>query len=50
MFDGDNIIVEKHIQAFENFAYFFEIEYDDVSMRIFSQSLQGDAKVWFRHL
>jgi hypothetical protein len=49
MFD-ENITAEKHDQAFENFAYFFEIEHDDVSMRIFSQSLQGYAKVWFRHL
>ena len=50
IFDGENITAEKHIQAFRHFAYFFEIEHDDVSMRIFSQSLQGDAKVWLRHL
>ena len=35
MFDGENITTEKHVQAFENFAYFFEIEHDDVCMRAF---------------
>ena len=50
MFDGENLTAEGHIQAFEHFADFFEIEHDDVSMRDFSQSLQGDAKAWFRHL
>ena len=49
MFDGENITAEKHIQSHEHFAYFFEIEHDDVSMRIFSQSLQGVSKVLFRH-
>jgi hypothetical protein len=52
LFDGEpgNPTTEKHIHAFEHFAYFFEIEHDDVCMRAFSQSLQGDAKKWFRHL
>ena len=50
MFDGENLTAEKHIQAFEHFADFFEIQHDDVSMIIFSHPLQGDAKAWFRHL
>jgi len=50
MFAGDNLTAEKHIHAFEHFVDFFEIEHDDVSMRAFSQSLQGDAKIWFMHL
>jgi hypothetical protein len=51
-FDGelDGHSTEKHIQVFEHFIDLFEIEHDDVSMRAFSQSLQGDAKAWFRHL
>ena len=36
MFDGESITTEKHIQALEHVAYFFEIEHDDVFMRIFS--------------
>ena len=50
MFYGENITAEKHIQAFEHFVDFFEIQHDDVYMRIFSQSLQGDSKAWFKHL
>ena len=50
MFDGENHTVEKHIQAFEHFADFIEIKHDDVFMRVFSQTLQGDAKAWFRLL
>jgi hypothetical protein len=51
-FDGelDGKSAEKHIQVFEHFIELFEIEHDDVSMRAFSQSLQGDAKAWFTHL
>jgi hypothetical protein len=52
MFNGEleKISSEKHVQVFENFAYFFEIDHDDVLMRDFSQSLQGEIKDWFRHL
>jgi hypothetical protein len=50
-FDGelDGHSTVKHIQIFENFIDIFEIEHDDVSMRAFSQSLQGDAKALFIH-
>jgi hypothetical protein len=46
----DGKSVEKHIQVLDNFIERFEIEHDDVPMRAFSQSLQGDAKAWFIHL
>jgi hypothetical protein len=46
----DGHSTEKHIQIFEHFIDIFYIERDDVSMRAFSQSLQGDAKAWFIHL
>ena len=51
-FDGESedLIAEKHLQAFEYFLDLFEIEHDDVCIRAFSQSLQGDVKKWFRHL
>ena len=38
------LTTEKHLQAFEHFFDLFEIEHDDVCMRDFAQSLQGDAK------
>ena len=51
-FDGDskNLIAEKHVQTFEHFSDLFEIEHDDVYMQDFTLSLQGDAKIWFKHL
>jgi hypothetical protein len=42
--------VENHIQDFEHFNDLFEIEYEDVLMRSFSQSLQGEVKEWYKHL
>ena len=36
---------EKHLQAFEHFSGLFEREHDDVCMRDFTQSLQGNAKI-----
>ena len=44
MFDGKNLTAKKHIHAFEHFTNQFEIEHNDVYIRDFSQSLQGDAK------
>jgi hypothetical protein len=46
--DGHSI--EKHVKVFEHFIDLFDIEHDELSIRAFSQSLQGDAKSWFRHL
>ena len=45
-FDGESedLTVEKHLQAFKYFSDLFETEHEDVCMRDFSQSLQGDAK------
>jgi hypothetical protein len=41
VFDGepDILTAEKHVQDFEHFAYLFEIDYDDVLVREFSQSI-----------
>jgi hypothetical protein len=50
MFDGESLTAKKYIQAFEHFTDIFEIEHVDIYMRTFSQSFQGDAKEWFRHL
>jgi hypothetical protein len=52
VFDGEtnDITTEKHIQDFEHFIDFLEIDHDDVCMRAFSQSLKGDTKDWFKHL
>jgi hypothetical protein len=51
-FDGENgkITVEKHIQNLEYFLDLYEVEDDDVCIRMFSLSLQGKVKNWFRNL
>jgi hypothetical protein len=51
-FDGEdcNISTEKHIQNFENFSDLFEVEKDDVCIRIFSLSLQNKSKKWYKDL
>ena len=51
-FDGEikNLTAEKNLQAFEHFLDIFEVGHVDVCMRVFSLSLQGYAKEWFKHL
>jgi hypothetical protein len=51
-FDGENgkITAEKHIQNLEDFLDLYEVEDDDVCIRIFALSLQGKVKNWFRNL
>jgi hypothetical protein len=50
-FSGEDLITpERHLEAFEIFVDQFDIVHDDVSMRLFSQSLCGDVYVWFRCL
>jgi hypothetical protein len=51
-FDGENgkITVEKHIQNLEDFLDLYEVEDDDVYIRMFALSLQGKVKDWFKNL
>jgi hypothetical protein len=51
-FDGENanITAEKHIQSLEDFLDLFEVEEDDVCIRMFALSLGGKVKDWFRNL
>jgi hypothetical protein len=49
-FDGENVKItaEKHIQSLEDFLDLFEVEDDDVCIRMFSLSLQGKVKIGLR--
>ena len=51
-FDGEYeyLTAEGHLQSFKYFLDLFDIEHDDVRMRVFSQSLQGNVKKWFKQL
>jgi hypothetical protein len=51
-FDGENVKIttEKNIQSLEDFLDLFEVEDDDVNIKMFSLSLQGKANTWFKNL
>jgi hypothetical protein len=48
-FNGEGeVIVEEHLKSFYSFADNLNVEHADVSMRLFVQSLDGEATKWFR--
>jgi len=51
-FDGEckNVNAEKHVQNFESFLDLFEVDEEDVSIRLFALSLQAKVKSWFKTL
>lgn len=46
----DEITVEKHVPTFCAFAENINVKYLDVVMRLFFQSLDGEARKWFKML
>jgi len=46
----ENIIAEQHLVAFYSYADNLNIENEDVWMRFFVQSLDGEVRKWFRGL
>jgi hypothetical protein len=50
-FNGDgSVSAEEHLSSFYSFADNFNVEHVDVWMRLFVQSLNGEARKWFRSL
>jgi hypothetical protein len=50
-FDGDKTrSAEEHMSAFHDFTDDQFVEHDDVFMRLFVQTLEGDVRKWFREL
>jgi len=50
-FDGENgVTAQKHIQAFEDYLNIFEVEDEDVSIRLFALSFQSEVRTWFKAL
>jgi hypothetical protein len=45
--NGGETTVEEHLTAFYSFADNFQVDYDDVWMKIFVQSLDGEVRKWF---
>jgi len=46
----EGVLAEKHLESFYSYADNLDISEDDVWMRIFIQSLDGEARKWFREL
>jgi hypothetical protein len=46
----EDIIVEEHLSAFYSYANNLNIENEDVWLRDFVQSLDGESRKWFRGL
>ena len=50
-FNGeDHITTEEHMDDFEWFTALFEIMHEYVFMRTFSQSLDGNTRLWFKSM
>ena len=47
--EHDNITAERHVLNFESFLDLFEVDEEDVSIRLFALSLQGKVKSWFKN-
>jgi len=45
-----NVNAEQHVQNFESFLDLFEVDEEDVSIRLFALSLQAKVKSWFKAL
>jgi hypothetical protein len=49
IFNGEgSVTVEEHLSSFYSFANNFNVEHADVWMRLFVQSLYGEARKWFK--
>jgi hypothetical protein len=46
----EDITVEEHVASFYSYVDTLNIENEDVSMRVFVQSLDGESWKWFRSL
>ena len=46
----EGVTVEEHFEAFYSYADNLDISENDVWMRVFVQSLDGEAKKWFKEL
>ena len=48
--ENSKITADQHVQKLEDVLELYEIEEDDVRIRMFALSLQGNAKSWFKNL
>jgi hypothetical protein len=41
---------EDHLAAFSKLLDAFEVEHEDVAMRMFVSTLEGEAQIWYKYL
>ena len=44
-----NVSARYHVDKFDDFIDLEEVDYEDVKMRLFAQSLSGEAKKWYKY-
>lgn len=50
-FSGNNAITfEDHLEAFLKYVDDLEVEHEDVTMKMFLQTLEGNARIWYMAL
>jgi hypothetical protein len=50
-FAGNSAVsVQDHFTAFLKFVDNLEVEYEDLVMKMFMQTLEGDAQTWYESL
>jgi len=49
-FSGDKAITKRHTHLFLDVCDFHSVEYDDVTVRLFMQTLSGRAYEWYMPL
>ena len=45
-----HITAQQHLDRFNDYCDFEEVDYEDVKLRLFAQSFSGEVKKWFRGL
>ncbi|KAH9293079.1 hypothetical protein KI387_041720, partial [Taxus chinensis] len=50
-FQGNNVITgDQHLKLFDNMMEYFEIEFEDVYVKLFIHTLEEDARDWYKAL
>ena len=51
LYDGEgNVYARYHMGKFYDFIDLEEVDHEDVNMRLFSHSLSGESKKWYKYL
>ena len=51
LYDGEgNVSARYQVGKFDDFIYLEEVDHEDVKMRLFTQSLSGKSKKWYKYL